>query len=183
MSLLSLWSVSIILAAISICTMLGLVFARILRDRWGRKQNQLRRDLAQRIFRWLEGELPDAAVLGVAAKNQALLASLAGELLRLVRGRDRDRLVAMFESAGLPGYLRRQVRRRLSRRSVAAAEALRDFPGPLTTEALQKAVQRGRGDLKIAAALALADLDELPDARLLARWLGVGTLAHNRPEC
>ena len=180
MSLLTLWSASLILAGISILTMLGLVFARLLRDRRAWRQNQLRRELAHRIFRWLEGELPDEVVLGVAAKNSTLLASLAGELLGLVRGHDRDRLVAIFERAGLPGYLRRQLRHHRGSNRIAAAEALRDFPGPMTTQALLQSVQRGKGELKIAAALALADLNALPDARLLARWLGIGTLAHTR---
>jgi len=105
-------------------------------------------------------------------------ASLTLEMAELVRGSARDALVASARSAGAVDELRHRLRARAPQERLVAAEALAMFPE--TTEELTDTALHDRNpDVRLGAALSLAQEGRAPPVGQLVRGLGIGTTEHS----
>lgn len=171
MALSSLWAVSVGLAGVALLIMCGLIFARLLAHRRDGALAARRRILIPLLL----GDASDETVRAAVAPGSPILNDLAIELIQLVRGEERARFVATSTRLGVTDQLRRTLARASVRARMVAAETLAHFPDPLTTDALEAALEDKSADVRFAAALSLASSDRAPDARRLVNLLGLGT--------
>ncbi len=168
--LLSLWLTSLLLSGAALLIMVALIVGRWIGS--GRQRARLAE--RQRLLPLLltSGGQDDALDRSKLSSN--LLADLATELIQLVRGEDRNKLVAAAVRAGVPRRLLLRLRSRSSRVRVGAAEALAEFRFHETKDALVGALRDGNEDVRLAAAMSLAAMREAPSAEQLVESLGIG---------
>lgn len=171
MGLYSLWTVSIGLAGVALLIMCGLIVVRLLTRRRDGALAAGRRSLLPLLL----GDASDETVLAAVRKGSPILSDLAVELIELVRGEERDRLVATATRLGVTDHLRRTLARAPVRARMVAAETLARFPDPATTDALEAALEDKSADVRLAAALSLASSDRAPEVSRLIDLLGLGT--------
>lgn len=168
------WTTSVALAATSLLLMVGMIVARVVRNLRDRRLKERRAALIGAVLQWLDGQTGEQEVVRAWSADPAVLVVLSAELLSLLRGEEHSRLVALFEACGLPALLRRQVKQRHRPAALLAAENLRYFPGPQTTAVLTAALEHPHHDVRLTAALSLAEHDQAPDIRDLASRLEIG---------
>ncbi len=171
MSLFALWAVSVGLAGAALLIMCGLIVSRLLAHRRDSALAAHRRVLIPLLL----GEAGDDVVRAAVPKRSLILNDLAIELIQLVRGEERDRFVATATRLGVTDELRRVLARSSVRSRIVAAEPLAHFPDPLTTDALEAALEDRNSEVRLAAALSLAGSDRAPEARRLIELLRLGT--------
>jgi HEAT repeat protein len=167
-TLVSLWEFSLLLCFIALLGVAGLCAARLLSERRGRRRDELRKKLLPALMR---GETPDVRPSKLA-RNVA--ATLTLELAELVRGSDREALLRAATAAGAAEELARHLRSRVPQDRLMAAEGLALFPDhrdDVTRVALTDPVP----DVRLGAALALAQEGRAPAVGTLIRGLGIGT--------
>lgn len=169
-----LWLLSLILSSFALAIMAALLVARTLRSRSGNRREALRRRLIPML---LGGSGNRGAV--ASRERQDLLASLSVELIQLVRGREREAFIANATRLGVPERLRHHLGSGSARIRQQAAEALAEFGDEPSLARLQAALDDPDGDVRLTAALALAPLGRLPEARKLVDQLGIGTTEHS----
>lgn len=168
------WTTSVALAAASLLVMAALIVARFIRNLRERRLKERRAALVGAVLRWLNGEGGEQDLIEAWRSDPIVLILLSSELLSLLRGEEHARLVALFEACGLPALLHKQVMQRHRRAAELAAESLRHFPGPRTTAVLTAALDHAYHDVRLRAALSLAEHDQAPDVRELASRLETG---------
>ena len=167
-TLVSLWEFSLLLCFIAFLGVAGLFAARLLAERRSRRRDELRKILLPALMR---GETPNVRSSRPA---RDVAASLTLELAELVRGSDREALLRAATAAGAAEELARRLRSRLPQDRLMAAEGLAMFPGyrdDVTRVALADPVP----DVRLGAALALAQEGRAPAVGTLIRELGIGT--------
>ncbi|QNM82489.1 HEAT repeat domain-containing protein [Sphingomonas sabuli] len=167
-SLETLWLVSLAMAGVSLGIMVLLLIARLI------TAGLTRRRLAERD-RLVPLLLGDDAGGPAPDFNRKLLTTLAVELIELVRGAERDRLVAAATAMGVPERLRHQLDSGSPRVRLAAAEALAQFADDKSIARLRAALQDRNSSVRIAAALSLAATGQTPPASELVYKLGIGS--------
>jgi len=164
-----LWLLSLALAGGALLIMLGLIVGRW----WGRRRSRATEAERRRLIPMLLGS-GDAPRMQAASVSSDLMADLAVELIQMVRGEDRRKLVATATEAGVPRRLLARLRRPASQTRIVAAEALAEFPSPEHVEALEVALRDRNQDVRLAAAMSLAATGNAPPARRLIEQLHIG---------
>jgi HEAT repeat protein len=170
--LLGLWLTSLLLAGAALLIMIGLIVGRFI----GSRRQRIRLEERKRLLPLLLAGDETAEGLARAKVSTDLLADLAVELIQMVRGEDRNRLVAAAARAGVPRRLLLRLNSRSSRVRMAAAEALAEFRFRETVDALVKALGDGNDDVRLAAAMSLAAMEQAPSAQRLVDTLGIGSV-------
>src|SRR5688572_3986819 len=99
MLLMGLWWSSLLLTLVVLGWMAGLIAARVLKTRWAELRAERRRRLMDTLLALMRGEGEAAARLVHHLPDAPLLAEATLDITGLVRGGERDRLVASL--AGL----------------------------------------------------------------------------------
>lgn len=161
--LLFLWWTSIALAATSFAWMSALVVGRLFRERADSRRARDRDRVGDALLDVMNGAGDALARLRGVDHRARLMGEALLELLAMVRGVERERLIIALRARNLDGRLRRRLfRGRIAGRMVAA-EALSIFPGPDTVSALRRALDGARsGNLRVAIMRSLIDLDATP---------------------
>ena len=173
----TLWLASLVLAALSLLIITGLIIGRSLSAYVTRRREAERRRVVPLLLGHTGSPRQAAPPVG-ASRN--LLTEVAIELILLVRGEDRERLVAVATALGVPDRLRHKLDSGSPRVRLAAAEALAHFPDEKSIERLRLALEDRNPDVRIAAALSLADVGRPPPAADLVYKLGIGTSENSR---
>ncbi len=160
------------MAAISLLIMVGLLIARSVVARLSSRRAAERTRLIALLLG--ESDLPAGAVRAHGIPRK-LLTSLSVELIQLVRGEDRARFIATATTMGVPERLRHQLDRGSARARLAAAEALGHFPDAKSLQRLRLALEDRNPDVRIAAALSLAEAGEAPSGAEIIYRLGIGS--------
>jgi hypothetical protein len=171
-TLVSLWEFSLLLASAAMLAVAALLLARAIGNDRAQRRAEMRRVLLPAL---LAGER-------VASDNPKLMhkvaASLTIELAELVRGSDREGFIAAATAAGATDELRRLMRSRAAQDRLIAAEALALFPA-FTEEVTALALGDRNPDVRLGAALALAQEGRAPPPGELVRALGIGSTEHS----
>ena len=171
MSVLALiWWLSLVLAAVALLVMGLLVLIRLLTARRHRNWAARRRELTRRL---LSGDQSSTEELRHLPRE--LTADTFVELIRLVRGHEREAFIAQAAELGVPQHLGRQLRRGTARERLLAAQSLGQFPGEDNTALLQDALADRKPEVRLAAALSLAEAGHFEHVGDLVRKLGLGS--------
>ncbi|GGD84738.1 hypothetical protein GCM10011515_00560 [Tsuneonella deserti] len=168
----ALWEFSLFLCALALVAVGGLLLARGVGGRRAGRREAMRRMLLPAMLRG------DTVGIGGTRLSREVAAGLTVELAELVRGSDRDSLIAAARAAGAADQFVRRLRARAPQERLLAAEALALFPEH--AEAVAKVALGDRNpDVRLGAALALAHEGRAPPVGELVRRLGIGTTEHS----
>lgn len=171
-TLTALWEVSLALCMMAATALLLLLLARGLSARFGGQRDAARQTVLPLL---LAGDPQELQPLkGVALKTAA---TLTAELAEMTRGSERDGVLARSEALGVPAFLMRRLRSHSAQKRLEAAESLAMFPGH--EEAARALLQDRNPDVRLGAALALAQRGEAPDPLTLMQQLNVGKDEHS----
>lgn len=161
--LLLLWWTSIILAAGALAWISALVIGRLFREQRDARRGRDRDRACDAFLDVMNGSGDALGRLRGIDHRARLMGEVLLELLAMVRGVERDRLITALRSINMDDRWRRRLfRGRLAGRMVAA-EALSIFPGPETVNALREALDQARnGNLRVALMRSLIELDAAP---------------------
>jgi HEAT repeat protein len=169
-SLTGLWLVSLALSAAALAVMSGLIAGRWIGSRRAVNREAERR----RLIPLLLGVERGAEAHAAPDIAPALLTDLSVELIQLVRGGDKENFVASATRLGVPLALRARLRSRSPRIRFAAAEALAHFADDESAAALERALDDRNADVRLSAAMALAEMGRAPPAATLVDKLSLG---------
>lgn len=172
-ALLLLWLVSLVLVGIALLAMALLIVARVVRAAREERRQTVRRRLLPLLLAAGEGGA-DEDLLAETRRHELVAADLAIELFELVRGDDLTRFAALLAEAGIPNVLMRRLVKGDERARILAAETLAFFPGEASRQALDQALDDRSGDVRLAAAIALADSGSTPPLRRLVTIVSSG---------
>ena len=160
-----LWWSSLGLAGIAFGWMMGLIIARLFRESSEARRIVDRKTLSAAYLSIMSGTSNAAVLLEPFRKRSRLMAESLLDVLGLVRGIERDRLIASLVHAGVPDRLRYRLTRGSRTGRLAAAEALSAFPSAATRTAL-RALHRNSTDaeIRIASIRTLIDVGDPPSA-------------------
>lgn len=175
MSLADLWTLSLLLSAFALLIMTGLIVARVITQRRTRAVEAQR----SKVLPLLLGSASEEELAELRRSGPDILGSLVTELIELVRGNEREQLVATATRAGVTAALRRRVASGPIRSRISAAEVLGNFLDEHCTAALETALNDRDNGVRLAAALALAGSGRAPPANLLVQRLRLGTDEHS----
>lgn len=161
--LMSLWWVSIALAAAAITWISALVVSRLFRERRDARRECDRQRAREAFLDVMNGSGDALGRLRGVDHRARLMGETLLEALAMVRGAERERLTSALRLTGLAERLQR----RLSLGGIAgrmvAAEALSHFPGPETVAALREALGKTRSaNFRVALMRSLIELEEAP---------------------
>ena len=168
------WTTSLVLSALSILVMVVLILRRVAGEKREAEYRKARRAVMTALIRFSE-EKDSAALHSVlAAAPPSVVADAGSEFLGLVRGGDREAVEAELLAAGLPAFLERELKSANEARRLHAAEMLTSFPAEGSVEPLARALGNDNSrEVRIAAAIALAELGALPPLVEVLRKIGV----------
>ncbi len=166
------WTTSLVLAAGALAWMLWLILARLFRERAEVSRMRDRR-LIQQVYLDIMNGSDDAVVrLRGLRGRAALMAEALLEVIGMVRGRERDRLISALKAATIDELFREQLFRGRAAERIAAAEALSIFAGDETTIALRRALTVApSGELRVSLMRALLDVGTPPPIGLVLKDL------------
>ncbi|WP_146150954.1 HEAT repeat domain-containing protein [Allosphingosinicella deserti] len=148
--------------------MFGLLAGRVIFGRFKRAREAERK----RLVPVLLGSRPALKIDWLARRS---ITDLSIELIRLVRGTDRERFVATATSFGVPERLRHRLGSGSARVRLSATEALAEFGDARSIQHLHAALRDRSAEVRLSAALALAEVRAAPPARELVEMLAIGT--------
>lgn len=162
--LLLIWTVSIALAAAALAWMAGLIVARMLRERAERRRERDRRLIQQAFLDIMGGSGDAVGRLRGVRRRARLMAEALLEVIALVRGAERDRLISALHAFRVDEVFQRRLLRGSVAGRMAAAEALSIFPDAAAVAALREALARARpAELRVGLIRSLIDLSAPPD--------------------
>lgn len=172
--LLGLWWSSLLLAGIALGWMAGLIVARRLRDSRDVRRRVDKQALSAAYLAIMAGTHNASERLRPFQHRSRLLAETLLEVLGLVRGAERDRLIASLVRAGVDERLRSRLTRGSRIGRLAAVEALSAFPSAETRSELKRLQQISRdAEIRIATVRTRIDIGDPPRAReLIAELAG-----------
>ena len=171
-SLLALWEISLVLCLIGVAALAVLVAARFLSIRTGTRRAAERRRLLPLLM--ADNSAPLEPQTGLALD---VAAELAVELAELTRGAEREAMLARAAEAGVPALLQRRLGAKSAQTRLEAVEAIALFD-QCGAEA-RRALDDGNPDVRLAAALALAQRADAPTPAELVAKLKIGTEEHS----
>ena len=162
------WWSSLALAGIAFVWMMGLIIARVFRENSEVRRKADRLTLSAAYLTIMSGAGDAGTLLEPFRKRSRLLAESLLDVLGLVRGVERDRLIASLVEAGVADRLRSRLTRGSRTGRLAAAVALSAFPSTATRTALRD-LHRSSTDteIRIASVRTLIDVGDPPNAREL----------------
>lgn len=162
-NLLLIWWTSLALTSGALIWMTGLIVGRVLRERAeaGRARD---RQIIQHAFLDIMAGSGDAiGRLGKVQRRARLMAETLLEVVGLVRGAERERLISALAAFNVDHVFRRRLFRGSFAGRIAAAEALAIFRGEGSTAALRKALAAARGgELRVGVMKSLIELGAPP---------------------
>lgn len=162
--LLLIWSVSIALAAAALAWMVGLILARLQRERAERRREDDRRLIQQGYLDIMNGSGDAVGRLRSVRGRARLMAESLLEVVALVRGEERERLISALHAFHVDDVFRRRLFRGSVAGRLAAAEALSIFPGEEAVVALRQALAQARpAELRVGLIRSLIDLSAAPE--------------------
>lgn len=159
------------LAVIAMLGTASIIVAHLVWARRDRKFRDERLRLSQDISRYLQSSEGGEGIVERMRRNPALAASLLAELIELIAGGQRERVLGLARAANVDRWLMKELTARKAVRRLSATEALGIFATPEAIVALGAALDDPDPDVQIAAALALANADAAPPPALLVRKL------------
>lgn len=165
----ALWNLSLFLCAVALGALVLILLARVLDER----QEARRQGERRRLSPLLLGGVTDISVPPQGKVEQDAAAHVTLEMAELVRGPERQAVLANAERIGIPDILHQRSRSRNVQQRLLAAEALAMFPdhAPRVHELLRDP----NPSVRLGAALALAQNQAAPPAAELVHGLGLGT--------
>ncbi|GGD65173.1 hypothetical protein GRI62_11500 [Erythrobacter arachoides] len=171
-TLTNLWLVSLALCMITAIALLVLIGARSVTARFGTREEAARRALLPRM---LDGD--PALLTQLQGLDLRVACNLTVELAEMTRGSEREALLARATALGVPGLLMRRLRARSAQTRLSAAEAIAMFDQ--CHDEAHSALDDRNADVRLGAALALAQRGEAPDPLTVVRKLKVGQEEHS----
>ncbi len=169
--LIGLWLVSLGIAGLALAIMTALILLRQLSSwRQGSRENERRR-----LVPLLLGDDSDDEILPAIWRSDDLLVELMVELIQLVRGSDRERFIDRATALGVPSRLRHHLGSGVPRMRQMAAEAMAHFDDDASTNGLLAALDDHNPDVRLTAALSLAQSGRSPPVTELVKRLKIGT--------
>jgi len=161
------WLTSAVLAAAALIWMMGLIFARVLRERGDARRRREWHLIQQALLDIMGGSGDAVARLRNVRARPRLMAEALLEVLALIRGGDeRDRLISALKAFGFDETFRRCLRRGSVAGRIASAEALSIFPGERTCAALRRALKMTRAsELRVSLMRSLIEIGAPPPLR------------------
>jgi HEAT repeat protein len=153
------WLSSWVLAAGSAVGMGCLVAGRLWRTRADARRRRARASVTEAYLGVMAGRAEGLARLGRRRADPSLLAAALLEVLAIVRGGDRDRLVEALGAWGLDRRLRSHLDRGPIHDRLATVEALGVFPDAPNESALRAVLAHGVPALRLAAAKSLLQMN------------------------
>lgn len=167
------WDTSIILALGSLGVMLFLILRRVLSSRKTEEAALERRKLLKALIAFSDNN--DRAAIKkhlTSASPQAALEACF-EFLTLLRGDEYDEVVSVLREANMGKTIARQLRCGNEANRLHAAEMLAVINPPEAVAGLTAALEGDRSrEVRIAASIALADIDALPPLETVLRLIG-----------
>jgi HEAT repeat protein len=158
-----LWWSSLVFAAAALVWMSGLIMARLLRERADRKRASDQASVRILFLEVMGGDAESELRLKPFCRRARLMAEALLEMLGLVRGAERQRLIECLLRLAVADRLRLRLNRGSKAGRIAAAEALAAFPDRKTVDGLRSALTQSRdGDFRVAVLNSLLDMDASP---------------------
>lgn len=154
----------------------GLIIARLFREKSQAQRHADRRTLSAAYLSIMNGSGVAKALLEPFQHRSRLMAETLLMVLGLVRGAERERLIAALVDAGVDQRFRARLTRGSRAGRLAAVEALAAFPSLQTRDRL-RALHKGSNDaeMRITTVRALIDIGDRPRAQdLIANLIGRG---------
>ena len=172
--LLLIWSTSLALAGAALIWMAGLIVGRLLRERAEGSRERDKTVIQSAFLDIMSGSGDAIGRLGRVQGRARLMAETLLELISLVRGEERDRLISALAAFNIDHVFRHRLFRGSFAGRIAAAEALAIFPGVGSATALRHALaSERRSELRVGVMRSLIELGEPPSlAEVLADLAG-----------
>ncbi|MGN3973631.1 HEAT repeat domain-containing protein [Tsuneonella sp. SYSU-LHT278] len=167
-TLYALWRFSLLLSGAALAAMAALLLARLVDKRRAEKREEVRLRLIPILLQGRDISIERSRF------ERRVAADLTVELAELVRGSDRDGLIAAATRVGAGKELAARLRSRAPQDRLVAAEALAMFPS-YTQQVTALALNDRNADVRLGAALALAHEGRAPPVGQLVRCLGIGS--------
>lgn len=168
-TLLAIWQLSLSLSSAALLALALILVARFVAERRDKRTQTERR----RIAGMLMAASLDAPVAPKRALEKQVAAQLVLEMAELVRGPDREALLANAEALRIPHTLLRSSVSRSAQERLLAAEALAMFP--TGQERVRQMLRDRNPGVRLGSALALAQNQAAPAPAEIVRLLGLGT--------
>jgi len=168
--LLLIWYASLLLAGAALGTMGVLILARLAVRRRETRRAARRRELVRRLLR---GEAMSRDELKTLPRG--LVTDTFLDLIHLVRGDERASFVDQAAELGVAEQLARRARSSSARTRLVAVQSLADFHDEDSLRLLHASLEDRNEDVRLAAALSLAEAGRSDDIHALVERLGLGT--------
>lgn len=167
--LIALWQFSLLLCLVAISALAMMLAVRVVAERHEVRSIRERKRLTPLLLYGSDGPMqpPHRRI----ERREAM--RLTMELAEIVRGQDRDTLLANATTLGVLNGLLKKSHSRLPQDRLLAAEALAMFPD--VTDRVCEMLEDSNADVRLGAALALAQNGFAPPIPELVRRLGLGT--------
>ncbi|WP_426042817.1 HEAT repeat domain-containing protein [Brevundimonas sp. TWP2-3-4b1] len=165
--LLLIWTAAGALAAVALIWMIGLIVARVLRERGEARRRRDWRMIQQAFLDIMNSSCVAVGRLGGVKRRPRLMAEALLEVIALVRGGgERDRLVSALGAFGIDDIFRRCLSRGSVAGRIASAEVLSIFPSERTRSALRQALGKARAsELRVSLMRSLTQIGAPPALR------------------
>ncbi len=175
----AIWYLAVSLAAAAIFGALVVIVARLLRMAMEARRNQQRRELLLELLTAIESNRAPPELIDKLRRHRWQAADLLAELAAIIRGASRERLFAVAREANLDVWLISQLKAWSRHKRRAAAELLGLFDQSEAIAALQEVLNDRDEDVRLTAALGLAERDQAPPIEILLSRLQAGTREHS----
>ena len=170
---------SVGLAALALVGGAATILSQVIRKHLETKRSLRRETILKGILQGLESSDWDLSLIENMSHNRRLCAGLFSEISELIRGENRDRVLALCREAAIDRWLLRQLKSWNSEHRRLAADTLGLIPGEESISALLGALDDRSEEVRITAASSLAALNAMPPLGLLMEKLIESTSAQS----
>ncbi|MDF1600820.1 HEAT repeat domain-containing protein [Mesorhizobium sp. YIM 152430] len=157
------WTLSLILSAISILVMVILVLRRVVAARREERDAESRRRIMTAMICLAHDKDVDAFLAVAAQASTSVTADASSEFLGLVRGEEREAVLQALLRAGQPDFLERELKRGDEVRRLHAVELIAAYAPDVAIGPLRGRLEGDRSrEVRIAAAIELAKIGTVP---------------------
>ncbi len=175
----AIWYLAVSLAGAAIVGALIVIVARLIRMAKDAHRSRRRGELLLELLAAIEAARTPPELIDKLRRHRRQAADLLAELSAIIRGASRERLFAVAREANLDVWLISQLKTWSRHKRRAAAELLGLFDEPGAIAALQEALKDTDDDVRLTAALGLAERDHAPPTEILLSRLQAGTQEHS----
>jgi HEAT repeat protein len=168
------WTMSLMLSALSLVVMVALIGRRLILDRESPGDAEARQRLLSALIAFSDDKNDAALKEAIRSVPEHVVLDAGFEFLALLRGEEHARIVDIFVETGLPTHMVAQLRTANEAGRIHAAEMLAALPARFGVSELLRALDRDRSrEVRIAAAISLCDLDAVPALSATLRKIGI----------